>query len=375
MKPLLPCLLATALLAAPTVHAKPEESAASETAPAKLEPGASVTPDAFGKMEWIQGEGPKAWEPGKVYIFECWATWCGPCIAAIPHVNELHKKYAEKGLRVHGINVWERGPKEKVEKFVKGKGDGMSYPVAYSKEGDAFETGWLKPAGVNGIPHAFVVADGKLLFSTHPMKLTDEVIENLLAGGDRRANAVKGVAEKETREKKANAPVSAFYKALRGNQPDAMETQIKALEEIDKDSSYLPNMRLNLAASRKQWSEVETMISNLKEGGDSIRFAMDLDRQEVEAPEGVRKALVKQLKATKEAANPYVGATLARLQWSVGDKEAAVATAKGLAANPDKLPAKPFERFAAALEKGENPTMGDLYKWINEETKETSTGE
>lgn len=27
---------------------------------------------------------------GKVIVLEFWATWCGPCVAAIPHLNQLH---------------------------------------------------------------------------------------------------------------------------------------------------------------------------------------------------------------------------------------------------------------------------------------------
>jgi thiol-disulfide isomerase/thioredoxin len=30
---------------------------------------------------------------GKPIILEMWATWCGSCIAAIPHLNELAKKF------------------------------------------------------------------------------------------------------------------------------------------------------------------------------------------------------------------------------------------------------------------------------------------
>jgi len=53
-----------------------------------LVPGSEVSLSAVKAADWIQGEGPTAFEPGKVYVFECWATWCPPCIALIPHVNE-----------------------------------------------------------------------------------------------------------------------------------------------------------------------------------------------------------------------------------------------------------------------------------------------
>jgi len=59
----------------------------------KLGPGSEVSLSPVMQAEWIKGEAPKSFEPGKVYIFECWSTKCGPCIGMIPHVNELHKKY------------------------------------------------------------------------------------------------------------------------------------------------------------------------------------------------------------------------------------------------------------------------------------------
>ena len=108
-----------------------------------LASGSEVSLSAVTEAEWIQGEGPSSFEPGKVYMFECWATWCGPCKALIPHVNELHKKYYDKGLRVYGMNSWEGGSKDKPAKFVKDQGTGMSYPVAYAAEGSAFESQWL----------------------------------------------------------------------------------------------------------------------------------------------------------------------------------------------------------------------------------------
>src|SRR2546426_12713239 len=35
---------------------------------------------------------------GKIVVLDFWATWCGPCLASVPHNNELQKKYAGKGV-------------------------------------------------------------------------------------------------------------------------------------------------------------------------------------------------------------------------------------------------------------------------------------
>ena len=107
---------------------------------------------------------------GKPAIVEFWATWCPPCRASIPHLNEINKKFKDKGLVVIGISD---EPKATVEKFRKTVP--MEYNVAVG--GAAIE----KTFGINGIPHAFVVGkDGKIVWEGHPMQLEGSVIEKVL---------------------------------------------------------------------------------------------------------------------------------------------------------------------------------------------------
>ena len=63
---------------------------------------------------------------GKIVVLDFWATWCGPCIASIPHTNEMMEKYADKGVIFIGVCA-QRGA-EKMKTTVKDRV--IQYPVA-----------------------------------------------------------------------------------------------------------------------------------------------------------------------------------------------------------------------------------------------------
>jgi thiol-disulfide isomerase/thioredoxin len=76
---------------------------------------------------WVNGEVKPEAMKGKVVIVDFYATWCGPCMAAIPHNNELLKKYHDQGLLIVGVCTNNRG-QEKMDQTVKDRG--IKYPTA-----------------------------------------------------------------------------------------------------------------------------------------------------------------------------------------------------------------------------------------------------
>jgi thiol-disulfide isomerase/thioredoxin len=145
--------------------------------------------DSAPKLEvkaFVKGEPVSYFEPGKNYVVEFWATWCGPCKTSIPHLSELQKKHPT--VAFIGVSIWEQNQNE-VTPFVKEMGEKMAYRVAIDSvpekaEADkgAMAKNWMTAAGQAGIPAAFVVnKEGKIAWIGHPMEL-EKPLEKIVAG-------------------------------------------------------------------------------------------------------------------------------------------------------------------------------------------------
>lgn len=126
---------------------------------------------------WFHGDAVNPDEPdGKtIYVVEFWATWCPPCRTTIPHLNELHDRYADKGVVIIGVTTEsEKIVKPFIEKM------GIKYRVALASRNE-IEDSWMKADP--GIPHAFVVGpNGDVIWEGHPMNRLDEVLADVVAG-------------------------------------------------------------------------------------------------------------------------------------------------------------------------------------------------
>ncbi len=147
---------------------------------------------------------------GKVVVVDFWATWCGPCMNAIPENVELIKKNAGKPLAFIGIHDsnsgWQTAPQA-----VKSKG--INYPVAQDK-GDsakAYQVSFWPTYVV--IDHEGIVRAAGLI-PTHVAAVVEMLLKEVpatsVSGGDSSATYFGGGARPAWLKVMEGTPAPAF---------------------------------------------------------------------------------------------------------------------------------------------------------------------
>ncbi|MBI2511625.1 MAG: TlpA family protein disulfide reductase [Opitutae bacterium] len=93
---------------------------------------------------------------GKVVVLDFWATWCGPCLASMPHTQEVAAHYKDQGVVV--LANCTSDTRAKFEQWVKTNGE--NYPdILWTHDAAERTPTRVSHAryGVNGIPCQFVI--------------------------------------------------------------------------------------------------------------------------------------------------------------------------------------------------------------------------
>lgn len=117
---------------------------------------------AFGSVTLTGLDGkPAALESisgGKVTLVDIWATWCGPCNEALPHLQSLHNRFKDQGFTVIGV-LGDQNATKIGAGFVNKKG--LNYPMFLDDDAEKIKT---VVGDVTGFPLLFLVGrDGKVL--------------------------------------------------------------------------------------------------------------------------------------------------------------------------------------------------------------------
>lgn len=119
------------------------------------------------RLVYLSGDKPRE---NTVVMVEFWATWCPPCVANIPHLNDLHKKFGDT-VSIVGVT---KETEDKVRPFIKAKG--MRYAVALDQGG-----GLNGALSIQGIPHAIIMSpDGIVRWQGHPGALDEATLQQIV---------------------------------------------------------------------------------------------------------------------------------------------------------------------------------------------------
>ncbi|MCA9286376.1 MAG: TlpA family protein disulfide reductase [Phycisphaerales bacterium] len=134
-----------------------------------------------GVHDWAKGDPIDSFRSGTVYVLDFWATWCGPCLASMPHVSELQRRYEPSVAVIAVAVVDEVSTPERIRREVRRRGARMDLAVAIDADGTATERYRVAVRDM-ALPRVFVVdRSGRLAWYGHPQDL-DGVLAAVTAG-------------------------------------------------------------------------------------------------------------------------------------------------------------------------------------------------
>jgi thiol-disulfide isomerase/thioredoxin len=329
--------------------------------------------DAAPKLQvskWVQGSPVAEFSRDKAYIVEFWATWCGPCRTSIPHLNELHNKFKDKGLIVIGQDCWEQDTKL-VEPFIKKMGDTMTYRVALDlvpegekSKGRMAET-WMEAAGQDGIPTAFVVnKQGIIAWIGHPMSLKESILEQVLDGTLDVKKAATEFALKQKREEETRDLYREINTAMRGKKWDDAEAAVAKMEKLlpEDERDDMGMMRFNILIGRKDYPAAYALAGKLSDAKkDDVMFQNELawqiaTKKDIETRDlDLAEKIAMRANAASKGKNAEILDTVARVLFMKGQKAKAIEyEEKAVEAAVGKRK-ETFEKVLAAYKEGTLP--------------------
>jgi thiol-disulfide isomerase/thioredoxin len=177
---------------------------------------------------WLKGESFDHTRGGKdtLYVVEFWATWCRPCVANIPHLSEIQRHFKSR-VKIVGISDEERPV---VESFVRAWDKKIDYAIAVDEAGATNEA-YMEAVDARGIPYAFLVRGGRILWHGHPADMDEQIIK--LTGDKEWAKVVEKIRERKQKQMEIIAKLNNAFEKQKWDEALTVINQWIALEPDD----------------------------------------------------------------------------------------------------------------------------------------------
>jgi len=287
--------------------------------------------------KWVKGAAVGDFEEGKIYVMEFWATWCPPCRTSIPHLTKIQEEYADNNVNVIGCAIWQREDTQAarettVSTFVEDQGDKMNYSVAVDN-GSWMSDNWMKPAGRNGIPSAFIIdGTGTVAWIGSPFSM-DEPLKQIVNGTWDIAAAVEANKKELAQQNAMRAFRMSLRKAQIDEDWDGYITTIDAFTAEYGPDPSLADMKFNALLTGKNdkaaayaWAEeiVEADWNNSNALNSRAWRIVDETSAEYQNLDFALKVADRACELT-DYKDPMILDTLARCYWEMGDRYKAIA--------------------------------------------------
>jgi thiol-disulfide isomerase/thioredoxin len=341
---------------------------ASSAAKAELMVGDKAPKLQVGK--WVQGGPVQVFDTNHIYIVEFWATWCGPCIQSIPHLNQLWQKFKDKGVIVIGQDIWDSD--DAVAPFVKKMGTNMTYRVALddkSKDSDGFMSSHWWPRKINhhGIPTAFIInKDGIIAWIGHPMGLNEQILDDIVSGHYDVAKAAVDYKKNLQIDDQFQDLQGKLFSAIRQKKWNDAQAAIDDIEKLlPKFQNGFTDSRLQILLGEKKFDEAYQFADKFSNSHATNDFWQNelawtictSDNPNEHCLQLAQEMAERAVQLTSETNSGSLD-TLARVQFMLGKKDEAVATeGKAVKVDPDAREKSDFEKTLTSYREGKLPDI------------------
>lgn len=223
--------------------------------------------------EWVQNAPENFDLSGQFIVLDFWATWCAPCIASVPHMNELVEKYQDQATFLSLTNEETSKVKRTVERIE------FKSAVVSDTSLETSKAYGNPDSDYTELPMVVLIDNKNIIqWIGTPRFLTEEIMDQFLEGTLKDENSIEEIQEKEEMEEMEEDEMSdsfnsffEWYKFVKRTEQkyiDISESKFKDPMSIEAPDMFASNSISLHEVLSKAWKMSERDIKLPKKVGN-----------------------------------------------------------------------------------------------------------